>query len=45
MPGWDVFKSGNDKFNLSHLDDRIIVVRVGEIDVSILVTFAAWLDT
>lgn len=41
MPAkWGVFQNGGDKFDLSHLDDRIATVRMGEVDVPIFVTFS-----
>jgi hypothetical protein len=37
---WDVFQDGENSFDLSHLNDRAIIVRVGENDVGILVRFS-----
>lgn len=39
MP-WGAFLTGDQTFDLSHLDDRIAIVTVGGVDVPILVTFS-----
>jgi hypothetical protein len=37
---WGVFKHGDESFDLRHLDDRVVIVRVTEADVGILVRFS-----
>jgi hypothetical protein len=37
---WGEFKHGDESYDLSHLDDRVVVVRVGDADVGILVRFS-----
>jgi hypothetical protein len=37
---WGVFKHGDESFDLSHLDDRVVVVRVANVAIGIVVRFS-----
>jgi hypothetical protein len=37
---WGEFKHGDQSFDLSHLDDQVVSIRVGDADIGILVRFS-----